>query len=89
MTEFVDGNAAVGAFREVLGFDVSVAVLTCGGCGSAAPFAEYRAYDRAPGMVVRCATCEQVTARLVRTPTGAWLDLSGARSWRVPLGADE
>ena len=54
---------------------------------NAAPFAEHRAYDRAPGMVLRCASCEQVTARLVRAPQEVWLDLSGARSWRIPLAA--
>jgi hypothetical protein len=85
MSEHVDGNAVLGAFREVLGVDVSVAVLTCAGCGSAAPFAEHHAYDRAPGLVLRCASCAQVTARLVRAPDAVWLDLRGARSWRIPL----
>jgi hypothetical protein len=28
-----------------------------------------------------------VLARLVRTPTDAWLDLRGARSVRIPLAA--
>lgn len=50
----VDGNSAAGAFAEVLGFDVTVATLTCAGCGRSAAFAESHVYDRAPGIVVRC-----------------------------------
>lgn len=81
----VDGNSAAGAFAEVLGFDVTVATLTCAGCGRAGAFAESHVYDRAPGIVVRCPACEHVLARLARTPTDVWLDLRGADSWRIPL----
>ena len=89
MTEptHVDGNAAAGAFADVLGFDVTTATLTCAGCGRAVAFAESHVYDRAPGIVVRCPGCEHVLARLVQTPTDVRLDLRGAQSWRIPLSA--
>ena len=89
MTEptHVDGNAAAGAFAEVLGFDVTTAALTCAGCGQTRAFAESHVYHRAPGIVVRCPGCDQVLARLVRTPTDVRLDLRGAQFWRVPLSA--
>jgi len=89
MTEptHVDGNAAAGAFAEVLRFDVTTAELTCGGCGRVAAFAESHVYHRAPGIVVRCPGCDHVLARLVQTPTDVWLDLLGAQSWRIPLPA--
>ena len=89
MTEptHVDGNAAAGAFAEVLGFDVTTATLTCAGCGCVAAFAESHVYHRAPGIVVRCPCCGHVLARLVRTPTGVWLDLRGAQSLRIPFPA--
>lgn len=83
----VDGNAAAGAFAAVLGFDVTTATLTCGGCGCASAFAESHVYHRGPGIVVRCPGCENVLARLVQTPTDVWLDFSGAQSWRVPIPA--
>jgi hypothetical protein len=85
MTEptHVDGNAAAGAFAEVLGFDVTTATLTCLGCGRVGAFAESHVYLRAPGIVVR----EGVLARLVQTPTDMWLDLRGAQSWRIPIRA--
>jgi hypothetical protein len=89
MTEptHVDGNAAAGAFAEVLGFDVTTAALTCGNCCCTTAFAESHVYNRGPGIVVRCPGCEDVLARLVRTPTDVWLDLRGAESWRVPIRA--
>jgi uncharacterized Zn finger protein len=87
MTEptHVDGNAAAGAFAEVLGFDVTTAMLTCGGCGRVGVFAETHVYHRAPGIVVRCPNCDHVLARLVQTPTDVRLDLRGALSWRIPI----
>ncbi|MGV0715076.1 DUF6510 family protein [Mycolicibacterium sp. XJ662] len=86
MTEptHVDGNAAAGTFEDVLGFDVTTASLTCANCGRVGVFAECHVYQRAPGVVVRCPGCEQVLAQLVQTPTDVWLDLRGARSWRIP-----
>jgi ribosomal protein S27E len=89
MTEHthVDGNAAAGDFADVLGFDVTTALLTCAGCGRVGAFAESHVYHRAPGIVVRCPGCGLVLARLVQTPIDAWLDLGGARSWRIPFPA--
>jgi ribosomal protein S27E len=81
----VDGNAAGGAFGAVLGFDVTTAMLACAGCGRVAAFAESHVYDRGPGIVVRCAACSEVLAKLVQTPTNVWLDFRGASSWRVPI----
>ncbi|MEW2482865.1 DUF6510 family protein [Mycobacterium sp. NPDC049093] len=81
----VDGNAAAGAFAEALGFDATSAMLTCAGCATVSAFAECHVYGRAPGVVVRCPGCGCVLARLVRTPTDAWLDLRGSQSMRIPL----
>jgi uncharacterized protein DUF6510 len=89
MTEpmHVDGNAAAGAFGDLFGCDVTTATLTCGRCGRIGVFAETHVYHRAPGLVVCCPGCENVLARLVRTPTDVWLDLRGAQSWRIPFPA--
>ncbi len=89
MTEptHVDGNAAAGAFAEVLGFDVTTATLTCAGCGCVGAFAEAHVYQRAPGIVVCCQSCDHILARLVHTPTDVRLDLRGAKSWRIPFPA--
>ncbi len=87
MTEWsnVDGNAVAGAFADLLGFEVTTARLTCAGCNRVAAFAESHVYHRGPGIVVRCPDCDHVLARLVQTPTDAWLDLRGAQSWQIPF----
>ncbi|MFL6052101.1 MAG: DUF6510 family protein [Actinoallomurus sp.] len=80
----LDANAAAGPFAEALGIDVSTAMVTCGTCGHDGPFAEPHLYVHGTGYVVRCVKCQEVTARLMRTPTEVRLDLRGARSWRLP-----
>lgn len=82
--EFRDGNALGGVFGEVFSVDLTVAVVTCDGCGRSGPFAEGRVYDRGPGAVMRCPGCDAILARVVRTPTDVWLDLRGATSVRIP-----
>lgn len=81
----LDGNAAAGPFSEIFGVDVSTATVTCCGCASSAAFAEQRAFLGGPGTVLRCRGCDHVLARVVRTRTELWLDLSGSSSWRFPL----
>jgi ribosomal protein S27E len=89
MTEptHVDGNAVAGAFADLLGFDVTTAMLSCAKCGRIGAFAESHVYHRAPGIVVRCPGCGDVLVRLVHTGTDVWLDFSGTHFWRVPIPA--
>jgi hypothetical protein len=89
MTEptHVDGNAVAGAFAEVLGLDVTTAMLTCEKCCRVRAFAESHVYHHGPGIVVRCSGCGNVLARLVQTPANVWLDFRGTQSWRVPIPA--
>jgi uncharacterized protein DUF6510 len=81
----LDGNASAGALAELFEFDVTVARTTCATCGDARPLGELRAYLRAAGTVLRCATCGAVQVRLVRAPDRAWLDLRGVRVLEVPV----
>jgi Zn finger protein HypA/HybF involved in hydrogenase expression len=74
---FVDGNEMAGALRELFAVDVTTARGRCAGCGREAMVAEVRVYDRAPGQVARCPSCETVMFRVVRGPDRAWLDLRG------------
>jgi len=81
----LDGNAAAGALADVFAFDVSMATATCVTCGDARSVAELHAYMRAPGTVLRCATCENVLLRLVRSGDRAWVDLTGIRVMQIPM----
>ena len=81
----LDGNAAAGRLAELFVFDVTVARTTCARCGDSRPLAELHAYLEAPGAVLRCATCEAVELRMVRSPNRIWLDLRGVQVLEVDL----
>jgi Family of unknown function (DUF6510) len=83
----LDGNAVAGLLREVFACEMTVAVVTCGGCGAAAPVGTARVFGGVMGAIFRCATCDTAVVRLARTPRGTWLDLRGARSLVVPAGS--
>ncbi|HZM75544.1 MAG TPA: DUF6510 family protein [Candidatus Limnocylindrales bacterium] len=82
---FIDGNALGGPLGEIFAVDVTVATSRCASCGRTDPVAALHVYDKAPGLVARCPGCDAVVMRLVRTPTGAWLDLRGCVTLRIPL----
>ena len=62
---------------------VTVARTRCGGCGTTAPLGVYHVYADAPGMVVRCPTCEAMVMRIAQTPGHTWLDMSGVAALDV------
>jgi len=79
MKDALDGNAAAGALAEVFAPEMTVAVTTCATCGDSRAVGELHADLKAPGLVLRCAACNAVQARLVRSDGRAWLDLRGIR----------
>jgi hypothetical protein len=81
--KYLDGNAAAGALSELFAVDMTSAVGRCSGCGETAVVAEARVYADAPGMIARCANCDNVLLRVVTTPTDTYLDLSGFTYLRV------
>ena len=82
---FIDGNALAGPLGEVFAVDVTVAVSQCASCGQSGPVAALHVYAKAPGMVARCPGCGAVVMRLVRTPSGAWIDMRGCVALQIPL----
>jgi hypothetical protein len=74
---FLDGNTAAGELLEIFSVEVTTAVGQCAGCGRTSRLAETRLYIDAPGLVLRCATCEQVLMRLVKAPDRTWIDMRG------------
>jgi Family of unknown function (DUF6510) len=86
--EPLDGNAAGGLLSELFAFDVTTALVICEGCEAEGEIAQTRVYGGAMGAMMRCAHCDSVVIRLVRTPHGFWLDMRGARSVFVKPPAD-
>jgi hypothetical protein len=78
--ERLDGNAIGGVLGEIFGREMTVAVGVCGSCGATGPVAELHVYLRAPGVVVRCPTCESVLLKIVQSERRTWLDLRGLRA---------
>jgi hypothetical protein len=85
---YLDGNVLAGPLAEVFAMDLTAATTTCVGCGRQAAVAELHVYPGGPGMVARCAGCQAVVARYVRTSTAAYLDLRGTVALAIPLGRD-
>jgi hypothetical protein len=75
--DYVDGNAAAGELSKIFAVDVTVAEGQCAHCGTTKRFAEAHVYMQCPGVVARCAVCEQILLRLVTVRDRALLDLSG------------
>jgi Family of unknown function (DUF6510) len=82
-----DGNAAAGDLGDFFVPEMTLAVTTCATCGAHRALGELRVYLRAPGLVLRCTTCDAVQIRVVRGVERAWLDLSGLRMLQVELPA--
>jgi hypothetical protein len=87
-TTYLDGNVLAGPLAEVFAIDVTTAITTCVSCGRQACVAELHVYPDGPGMVARCANCQAVVTRYVRTPTAAYFDLRGTVALAIPLGRD-
>lgn len=83
----LDGNAAAGLLSEIFIRDVTVAHAICAGCGATGTIGALPLYSQEMGAVLRCAQCQRVVVRLVRTPTHLWFDATGARSISIPVSS--
>lgn len=79
----LDGNAAAGILRQVFAVEMTDALGTCAGCGKVEPVGAVVAYNRAPGLVLRCPHCDRVLVKLSTDGERVWLDLRGVRSLEV------
>jgi hypothetical protein len=75
----LDGNAAAGCLQEVFASDITIAEIQCEECGSIRPVGSIRSYAAPMGAVLRCAHCDNILMRAVRTPHALWLEMRGSR----------
>jgi hypothetical protein len=85
--ERLDGNAIGGILDEIFGTEMTVAIGVCSACGATGPVAELHVYMRAPGIVVRCPTCESVLLKIVQSGRRTWLDMRGTRTLQFDMAA--
>jgi hypothetical protein len=76
-TDYLQGNAAAGELSEIFAMDVTAAEGRCAHCGATKRFAEAHVYMHGPGLVARCAVCEQVLLRIVSLDQRVLLDVRG------------
>ena len=74
----VDGNAVAGVLATVFAGDVTSGAGRCAHCQTVSLVGTLRAYTRGPGIVLRCPACAEVVVRIVETPRGTMVDVSGA-----------
>jgi Family of unknown function (DUF6510) len=75
----LDGNAAAGILHAVYGAEMTIAVGTCDGCGTAGPVGAARLY-RTAGLVLRCPHCDAVLMKIVTAGERVWIDSRGLRT---------
>jgi hypothetical protein len=73
----LDGNVAAGPLSEVFALEMTTARGRCASCGAEAQLAEARAFVDAPGLVLRCASCDAVLLVLVRARDHYMLSMRG------------
>jgi hypothetical protein len=76
----VDGNAIGGLLQEVFGTEMTGAASVCGSCGAGRLVAELAVYQRAPGTVVRCRSCDSVLMVFATIRGRTCVDLLGLAS---------
>ncbi|HET6983858.1 MAG TPA: DUF6510 family protein [Myxococcaceae bacterium] len=81
--DHLDANAAAGQLSLLFGVDVTGAECQCAHCGAIDRFAKALLYMMGPGIVARCAVCEQVLLRLVTAGPHLLLDARGLKYLRV------
>jgi hypothetical protein len=79
----LDGNAAAGDLQELFAVEVTQMVVVCDGCENSGPLAEAHTFALAPGLTLRCPTCDTVLARLVHLPDRTLFELRGLRRLEV------
>ncbi|MFC5748377.1 DUF6510 family protein [Actinomadura rugatobispora] len=80
----LDGNALAGPLSLLFVPEMTLASGQCGTCGHSDLLVRAPLYTQAPGQVMRCPVCGEVTLRLVVTPDRFRLDLPHGSSLTIP-----
>ncbi len=73
----LDGNAIAGTLETAFGRDMTTARGTCANCGQTDPVAVLRVYLGGPGLVARCASCDEIQLVLIEARGVVCVDVSG------------
>ena len=76
------GDVAARLIQQIFVPDVALAKIRCDACDCVSGVGALTVYAGPMGAVLNCADCDNVLMRVVDTPHGLWLEMSGARSLR-------
>ncbi len=75
----LDGNAAAGTLQAIFPFEMTLAQITCTGCGTTNMIGALAAYMHGMGTIVRCPVCDTALIRIAQTKGRTFLDMRGVR----------
>ena len=76
------GDAATRLFQQIFAPDVTLANVRCDACDCVSGVGALTVNAGPMGIVLNCTDCDNVLMRVVDTPHGVWLEMSGTRSLR-------
>jgi NAD-dependent SIR2 family protein deacetylase len=86
MENKLDGNAAAGILQAIFPFEMTLAQVTCTGCGATNAIGATAAYMHGMGTVIRCPSCDNVLIRIALVRGHYLLDLRGVRVLQIKEG---
>jgi hypothetical protein len=86
MENKLDGNAAAGILQAIFPFEMTLAQVTCTGCGVMNALGATAAYMHGMGTVIRCPSCDNVLIRIVHAGGRYLLDMRGVRVLQMKDG---
>jgi Family of unknown function (DUF6510) len=85
--EQLDGNAAAGILQEIFPFEMTLAQITCMGCGTTMMIGATAAYMHGMGTVLRCPVCDTMLIRVAQVKGRYFLDMRGVRVLQISVEA--
>jgi len=76
------GDAGARLVQQIFAPDVTLAKIWCEACDRETGIGASIVYAGPMGAVLKCSDCDNVLMRVVHTPHGLWLEMSGARNVR-------
>jgi uncharacterized protein DUF6510 len=84
--EQLDGNAAAGTLQAIFPFDMTLAQITCTGCGTSMVMGATAAYMHGMGTVLRCPVSDTVLIRVAQIKGRYFMDMRGVRVLEITEG---
>ena len=88
-TTALDGNVAAGMLANIFYPEMTIATTSCAHCGAVRQLGELVAYVHAPGVILRCSSCDAVLLRVMQNRNRIWLDMRGVSLLQLELPDDD